>query len=101
MELSNYSKIFKALGNEQRLRIYLMMVDEWVKINCGKDECCGLKGQFTKAVEKMNLSKSTISHHFKELENAGLISCRKEGQLSVCTINSGVIEELKDLLNRF
>jgi len=46
----------------------------------------------------MNLSRSTISHHFKELQNAGLITCEREGQNYRCKINEEVVDSIKDFL---
>ncbi len=112
MELSNYSKIFKALSNEQRLKIFMMIYQnccspEGVKVGGEfkfKDEpatCCvkgGLEKAFTKICDCMKLSRSTISHHFKELQNAGLITCEREGQTYRCTVNEEVVKEIKDFL---
>ncbi len=111
MELSNYSKIFKALSNEQRLKIFMMIyknccapegsqVGSEFQIN-GKS-CCGVKGSlekaFTKVCDCMNLSRSTISHHFKELQNAGLITCEREGQTFRCSVNEETVNTIKDFL---
>ena len=111
MELSNYAKIFKALSNEQRLKIFMMIyknccVPEGTKIGAEfrfKDEssCCvkgGLEKAFTKICDCMSLSRSTISHHFKELQNAGLITCEREGQTFTCIVNEDVVKEIKDFL---
>ena len=111
MELSNYSKIFKALSNEQRLKIFMMIyknccAPEGTKVGAEfslKDEpCCSVKGglekAFTKICDCMNLSRSTISHHFKELQNAGLITCEREGQTYRCRVNEDVVKEIKDFL---
>jgi len=46
----------------------------------------------------MDLSRSTISHHFKELQSAGLITCEREGQNFRCRVNQGVIDEIKAFL---
>jgi ArsR family transcriptional regulator len=108
MELSNYSKIFKALSNEQRLKIFMIIYEG----------CCGNKGEsvfpvkskscclgngtmekaFTKVCVCVNISRSTVSHHFKELQAAGLIACEREGQNYRCRVNSKTIEELKKFL---
>ena len=95
MKLSNKAKIFKALSCEQRIRL-LELIKEWE----GIDECCeGVRKAFTKASEEMNISRSTISHHFKELENAGLISCVRNGQAIECKINDKVIVEIRKFLS--
>lgn len=107
MELSNYAKIFKALSNEQRLNIFMMIYKN----------CCGIEGNipldgnsfcgntrsveraFSKVCDCMQLSKSTISHHFKELQNAGLITCEREGQTFRCSVNEEAVEAIKMFLS--
>ena len=93
MDSKKMSTIFKALSNEQRLNLF-RMIYYWQK-TMPESECCGVQKAFTRACECMNISRSTISHHLKELQNAGLITCNKEGQALVCTINLELIEELK------
>ncbi len=108
MEISNYSRIFKALSSEQRLKIFLMIFNQC----CGNsqkgsefqikgDSCCPVAGIIEKAFTKicgcMNLSKSTISHHLKELQNAGLIICEKQGRIFRCRVNKENIEVIKKL----
>lgn len=60
--------------------------------------CCPIEKAFTKVCEHMNLSRSTISHHFKELQNAGLINCERDGQMYRCRINVDTINFIKDFL---
>lgn len=105
MELSNYSKVFKALSNEQRLKIFLMIYQnccgiEGKEIKLTEETCCAVQGGIEKAFSKicdcMNLSRSTISHHFKELQNAGLITCERKGQTFHCQINEETLNMIKD-----
>jgi ArsR family transcriptional regulator len=105
MEQSNYSKIFKALSNEQRLNIFLMIYEQSVRNPKGKAVfpvkdagCCHVEKAFTKVCECFDLSRSTISHHFKELQNAGLIICERNGQTFSCRVNEETIKVLKDFL---
>jgi ArsR family transcriptional regulator len=112
MELSNYSKIFKALSSEQRLKIFLMIHKQCCKSAggqagqeikaVGEGACCPgakvIKGAFTKVCDCMKLSRSTISHHFKELQNAGLITCEREGRTYRCKVNEQVVNSIKDFL---
>ena len=111
MKLSNYTKIFKALSNEQRLKIFIMLYKNCCGIEGSKtgaefrikgETCCGAEGglekAFTKIYDSLNLSRSTISHHFKELQSAGLITCEREGQLYRCRVNKEVIDSIKDFL---
>lgn len=101
---SNYPKIFKALANEQRLKIFLMIYGHWQKekkaavIPSGEGDCCAVEKAFTKICSCMSLSRSTISHHFKELQAAGLITCEREGQSYRCRINEDVVDSIKNFL---
>jgi len=108
MKLSNYSKIFKALSNEQRLKIFMMLYKQCCSFE-GKSEfemkdgqCCpearSVDKAFTKVCECMDLSRSTISHHFKELQNAGIITCERLGQTFRCKVNEEVIKSIKEFL---
>ncbi len=94
MNSKQMALIFKALSNEQRLNLF-RMIYYWQK-TMPESECCGVQKAFTRACECMNISRSTISHHLKELQTAGLISCDKDGQALVCAINQELIEELKN-----
>ncbi len=108
MELSNYSRIFKALSNEQRLRIFMMIYEQssrgskeaavFPESPEKKSSCCPIEKAFTKVCACMDLSRSTISHHFKELQNAGLITCERDGQMFRCRVNEDMIGVLKDFL---
>lgn len=60
-----------------------------------ESSCCPLEKAFTKACDCMNLSRSTISHHFKELQNAGLIICERDGQVYRCWVNADTVNAIK------
>lgn len=59
-------QIFKALADESRLEIIRILRDQEGELSCGE------------IGEKINISKSTASYHFKTLREAGLTSTRKE-----------------------
>lgn len=92
MKLSKCADIFKALSNEQRLKLFLMIAQDC----CGKSK--GSKKAFTKACECLDISRSTVSHHLKELQRAGLIQCEKQGQSHYCTVNTDALQAVKELL---
>lgn len=91
-------KIFKALSSEQRLNLFKMLY-EWEKSSEGEYSFNdGIEKCFTKACCCINLSRSTISHHFKELQNAGLITYTRNGQSFVCKINMEAVKAIRDFL---
>ena len=91
-QLAECAIVFKALSNERRLKLYLMIVK-----NCCPKE--GYEKAFTKACDCMDLSRSTISHHLKELQNAGLITSEREGQSFRYRINYETIARIKHLFD--
>jgi ArsR family transcriptional regulator len=100
MKLSNLAKIFKALSSEQRLAIFQMIYLH--QKHCGNktihNGCClGMEKSFTHACHCLKISRSTVSHHFKELVGSGLINRAKQGQSNVCSINEEAMKAIKDL----
>lgn len=73
MCLSELVKLFKALGDESRLRILLALSDRTYCV-CDLAKCLGI-------------SQPTLSHHLKILRDAGLVNGEKEGQSIYCSIN--------------
>jgi ArsR family transcriptional regulator len=95
-------KIFKALSSAQRLNIFKMLY-EWQQANCEATGNCtvpeeGMEKCFTKTCCCLSLSRSTISHHFKELENAGLITCTRNGQSFICKVNMDAVKAVRSFL---
>lgn len=91
MNTHQVSLVFKALACEQRLKLLLLLL-EWCD-DLAADE--GLEKCFTRACESLHLSRSTISHHFRELEKAGLIDCTRSGQNKVCRINREAVTSIR------
>lgn len=100
MKELNLAVIFKALSCEQRLYLFKSLY-EWSREGNGDENgftCDGIDKCFTKACCCMNLSRSTISHHFKELQNAGLISYTRNGQSFTCKINMEAVDLIWNFL---
>src|SRR6266568_5186603 len=67
MDRSQIEKVSKALGDETRLRIF-EAISRSKQMNCGK------------IVSMRGVTPATVSHHLKILSEAGLITCRRNGQ---------------------
>lgn len=67
-------RVFKALADPTRYQIVRLLVEH------GELSCGWLNEQF-------ELSASAMSHHYKVLENAGLVSSRKEGVYGYYRLN--------------
>ena len=100
MKQSNLIKIFKALSNDQRLKLFQMIYACHMEKCSNKDLSCsgGIDKAFTKACEYLNIARSTVSHHMKELENAGLISTTRNGQFFTCEINMDAVKAIQQFL---
>ena len=90
-------KIFKALSNPSRLEMLKTIYREH---KCGQskdgteheEECscvCDI-------VRKFNLAPSTISHHLKELSQAGLIHVWREGKLVLIAPNPDAMKAVSE-----
>jgi len=108
MKHSKYAKVFKALSSEQRLNIFLMIynycqtdseTDSGTERDHHDSPCKCMEKTFTKVSSIMTLSRSTISHHLKELQNAGLIRCERNGQSFNCSVNKELLNEVRTLFD--
>ena len=82
METEKTALLFKALGDENRLRI-LKLVSQ------GEDLC------------ELDITQPTLSHHMKILKDAGLISARKQGRWMHYSISENAINKGVECLQRF
>ena len=94
MDTKKAAKIFKALSNPNRLELFFKiaeMHESSFETDC---ECF-----VTDIISCLNIGAPTISHHIKELVNAGLISTEKIGKFLICRVNEELIEEVSQLLS--
>ena len=69
----NWLKIFSALSDETRLRIFLLLL---------RKELC-----VCELMSILNMEQSRVSHSLKELYNAQLIKNRREGRWKIYFVN--------------
>jgi DNA-binding transcriptional ArsR family regulator len=92
--MKDTAKVLKALSNENRLAIfeYLRSHD----LSCdGPGGGCSVGD----IAQQYDLALSTISHHIKELKEAGLIKCVQRGQFTYCIVNQEKVEELRNFFS--
>jgi ArsR family transcriptional regulator len=67
---------FKALSNETRLGVF-----EHIRLGRGKASLDQeMRPTVCSVASNFDISLSTISHHIKELRNADLVRCERQGQ---------------------
>ena len=84
MDERKIASIFKALGDENRVRILHLL--------CSGEKCA------CKLLDELNISQPTLSHHMKILCDAGIITGRKEGKWMHYSICCEGVEGIRDLL---
>ena len=94
-KIEEYSEVFKALSNPNRLKIFIRLAS-----------CCrpGTVGYFNNAgtayigqlSQEVDVVKSTVSHHIKELRRVGLIQTERRGQKIACWVAPDMVTALKD-----
>ena len=100
---SDLTDAFKALGNPHRLAIMRRLLKDALSCShaerpdeCDLDPtCCG----FADLADDLDIGKATVSHHLKELRQAGLIERMKEGRRVYVRANTDRIEELRRFLD--
>ena len=88
------AKIFKALSNSKRLEIFLEIAKRQEKSYKTQTGCF-----VSEIAPAFHLCPSTISHHLKELSNAGLITTERKGKFLVAKVNEKVVDEVKKIIN--
>ena len=95
MTVDQLASAFKALSSPHRLAIYLRLAE-----CCAPGTDCDTRvfdanrcvGEIASG---LNLAPSTVSHHLKELRQAGLIGVDKQGQKSLCYVDPEMLGRLK------
>lgn len=95
MSDSELIKIFKALANPHRLEIFLRALEYLPSEGEVVEEPAQALSCQREIAAELGIVPSTISHHFKELSNAGLINMRRNGQQLVFSLNQSGISKLK------
>ena len=88
MDATQFQRIAKALADPRRFEIFEEMAAATDELSCGR------------IVERFPVAQATVSHHIKELADAGLIEIRPEGQFRYCRARTDVLEQYIEELRR-
>ncbi|MDF3030242.1 MAG: putative regulatory protein ArsR type [Moraxellaceae bacterium] len=91
-DLDKLARAFKALSNPNRLAIYL----EVLRQHSTEMKSCGL----SHLIDSLEIGAPTISHHTKELVDAGLISVQRDGRFIRCTLEESMCKKLAAFFGR-
>jgi ArsR family transcriptional regulator len=84
--------IFKALADENRLALLLML-------SCDCAQGCEVGGEQAQQTladigRRLRISMPTVSHHLKRLRQAGLIACKRSGRRVHCAIDLQPLQQI-------
>ncbi len=102
LSLEALSRAFRALGHPHRLTIVGALLGRAVA--CCSDERtdeCALDPASCNVGELATLvyiAPSTLSHHLKELQDAGVIERSREGRFLYCRVNQPLLDALTAVL---
>jgi len=94
MDSKQLSKIFKALSNPNRLKLFIeIMKNHEASFQTG-EECF-----ISDIIDCLSIRAPTISHHLKELANADLITTERKGKFLVAMINENTLKKIKKVIS--
>jgi len=98
-DIEGLANIFKALSNPHRLRIFLRLLESCPEGCCSTDDsgACACVGEVSR---NLGIVPSTVSHHIKELDRAGLIELERNGKHILCRVNPEAISILNSFTER-
>jgi ArsR family transcriptional regulator len=95
-EVDRLARMFRALSNPNRLRLFMNLLDESkLDLAKGRIHDCFL----AKLLAGLDLGAPTVSHHVKELADAGLIHTQREGKQLICSVDPHGLEILRTALS--
>jgi ArsR family transcriptional regulator len=101
--IDKFAEMFKALSNPHRLKIFLRLVSccqpgTVTSINASMEsEGCACVGELG---QDLGIVPSTISHHIKELRQAGLIHMERRGQKIECWVDPETVAALQGFFSQ-
>jgi DNA-binding transcriptional ArsR family regulator len=93
MDSKQAAKVLKALSHPKRLEIYLSICKGGQE-SFAANACCVVCG----LIDNLKIGAPTVSHHLKELVNAGLIVTERQGKFLIARPVPETWEEVNTFL---
>lgn len=95
-DVDKLARMFRALSNPNRLKLFLNLLEESrLDLAKGRSHDCFLAKLLGGLGE---LGAPTVSHHVKELADAGLIHTQREGKQLICSVDPEGLARLRAAL---
>lgn len=92
-DIERQARLFKALSNPHRLALFQRLMR-----CCTPGTVCDAQAAARYSVgalgEGLSIAPSTLSHHLKELNQAGLVQTRRNGKQVECWVEPSLLNEL-------
>lgn len=85
MDTEKAAQAFKALGDDNRLRI--------IELIASQGEMCACR-----ILDELDIAQPTLSHHMKLLKDAGLVKTRKQGRWMHYSMDRSMLESIEGFL---
>jgi DNA-binding transcriptional ArsR family regulator len=91
----NLVKMFKALAHPNRFRLFVSILEAEENSFEEKHSCF-----LHSIMERLDVGAPTVSHHLKELVNAGLIVTERQGKFLTCQVNPEALTLIRGFFAR-
>jgi DNA-binding transcriptional ArsR family regulator len=98
MDVNRKARMFKALGSPQRLALFERLRRAEAKCRTTDADAAMCVCDLADCVD---VGLSTVSHHLKELKDAGLVTTEKRGRTRECRIAPGDMDEVTDWIEHY
>jgi DNA-binding transcriptional ArsR family regulator len=85
--MEELSAVFKALSDPTRLRIFDILRRQCWELDQSEDAEAAAGPTVGAVLREIHVSGATLSHHLKELRQAGLIRTERCGRKIMCCVN--------------
>jgi ArsR family transcriptional regulator len=98
IDFERHASTFKALANPHRLALFYRLSTCCPPgTACAADEA--IRHNVGELGEGLEIAPSTLSHHLKELNRAGLVQMQRNGKHVECWVEAKILDELSTFFN--